>query len=142
LTRTGLLRLAAGQPATLQVDFGDDGSADKSFDRAAVTKIDVDLLNGDDQFRIDQVTRLRARHRPASASPSTQPALGSHSQGDLQGAGGRVRGNDLAGIALPDDRRTVAVAAAAEPALEQLGVLVIWVDHRESGSVELPTIVR
>lgn len=51
-------------------------------------------------------------------------------------------GHDCAGIALPDDPRTVAVVAAVEPALRQLGILVIWVDHREGRSVELPTSLR
>lgn len=49
------LRLAAGEPNTLQVDFGDDGSADQSFDRATFTAIDVFLLKGDDAFRVDQI---------------------------------------------------------------------------------------
>jgi Ca2+-binding RTX toxin-like protein len=48
------LRLAAGVPGTLQVDFGDDGVADFSFDRTTFSRIDVFLRGGDDQFRIDQ----------------------------------------------------------------------------------------
>jgi hypothetical protein len=48
------LRLAAGDPNTLQVDFGDDGSADASFDRRTFSTINVFLLAGDDQFRVDQ----------------------------------------------------------------------------------------
>ena len=49
------LRLAAGQPNVLQVDFGDDGTADQSFDRSTFTAINVYLGNGDDEFRVDQV---------------------------------------------------------------------------------------
>jgi len=49
------LRLAPGDAATLQVDFGDDGSADFSFDRATFSRIEVLLRSGPDQFRIDQV---------------------------------------------------------------------------------------
>ena len=48
------LRLAAGDPTSLQVDFGDDGSAEQTFSRAAFSRIDVLLLSGDDHFRIDQ----------------------------------------------------------------------------------------
>ena len=48
------LRLEAGVPGTLQVDFGDDGVAEHSFDRATFTRIEVRLLGGNDQFRIDQ----------------------------------------------------------------------------------------
>ena len=48
------LRLAAGAPGTLQVDFGDDGSAEHSFDRGTFSRIDVFTGNGNDQFRVDQ----------------------------------------------------------------------------------------
>jgi Ca2+-binding RTX toxin-like protein len=47
------LRLQAGQPGILQVDVGDDGSADFSFDRAAIESIAVDGRAGDDSIRID-----------------------------------------------------------------------------------------
>ena len=48
------LRLVAGDPTRLQVDFGDDGSAEQTVSRATFSKIDVLLLSGDDHFRIDQ----------------------------------------------------------------------------------------
>jgi hypothetical protein len=48
------LRLQAGNPAILQVDVGDDGSADFSFARAGIAKISVDGGNGDDVVRIDE----------------------------------------------------------------------------------------
>jgi hypothetical protein len=48
------LRLAPGDANTLQVDFGDDGSADASFDRTTFTHISVALGAGDDAFRVDQ----------------------------------------------------------------------------------------
>ena len=38
----------------LQVDVGDDGTADFSFDRSTFTAIDVEAGGGDDQVRIDQ----------------------------------------------------------------------------------------
>ena len=49
------LRLQAGAANTLQVDFGDDGTADFSFDRTTFSHVDVSLAGGDDQFRVDQV---------------------------------------------------------------------------------------
>jgi hypothetical protein len=49
------LRLAAGAPGTLEVDLGDDGSADHSFDRATFSRIEVSLGSGNDEFRVDQV---------------------------------------------------------------------------------------
>lgn len=48
------LRLAPGDPSTLQVDHGDDGTVDQSFDRSTFTRVDVLLLSGDDRFRVDQ----------------------------------------------------------------------------------------
>ena len=49
------LRLAAGAPNTLQVDFGDDGTAEASFERSTFATIVVMLSGGDDQFRVDQI---------------------------------------------------------------------------------------
>ena len=49
------LRLAAGAPGTLEVDFGDNGSADRSFDRNEFSAITVFLGSGNDTFRVDQV---------------------------------------------------------------------------------------
>ena len=48
------LRLEAGNPNVLQVDLGDDGTADFAFDRAAVAQIAVDGRKGDDWIRIDE----------------------------------------------------------------------------------------
>src|SRR5215208_3036608 len=52
---TVALRLGAGQPGILQVDVGDDGTADFSFDRARITAIAVDARDGDDSVRIDEL---------------------------------------------------------------------------------------
>ena len=49
------LRLAAGDPNTLEIDFGDDGTADQSLSRSTFNRINVLLRSGDDQFRVDQV---------------------------------------------------------------------------------------
>jgi Ca2+-binding RTX toxin-like protein len=48
------LRLQAGNPAVLQVDVGDDGSAEFSFPRAEIARLLVDGGNGDDSLRIDE----------------------------------------------------------------------------------------
>jgi hypothetical protein len=48
------LRLAAGSADTLQVDFGDDGSAEQGFGRATFSRIEVFTGSGNDQFRVDQ----------------------------------------------------------------------------------------
>lgn len=47
------LRLKAGDPATLQVDVDDNGSAEFSFRRADIERIVVDALAGNDRVRID-----------------------------------------------------------------------------------------
>jgi Ca2+-binding RTX toxin-like protein len=47
------LRLMAGDPSQIQVDAGDDGSADFSFARSEVRAIDVKMGDGDDSARID-----------------------------------------------------------------------------------------
>jgi Ca2+-binding RTX toxin-like protein len=48
------LRLQAGVPTTLEVDVGDNGSADFSFDRGTFDAIEVDAGGGDDRVRIDE----------------------------------------------------------------------------------------
>ena len=49
------LRLAAGASNTLQVDAGDDGTAEFSFDRTTFTQLQVLAGAGNDRIRIDQV---------------------------------------------------------------------------------------
>ncbi len=47
------LRLEAGDPNRIQVDVGDDGSADRSFARDDVAAIEVRMGDGDDSVRVD-----------------------------------------------------------------------------------------
>ncbi len=48
------LRLKAGNPGILQVDIGDNGSADFSFKRKHIARIAIDARAGDDLVRIDE----------------------------------------------------------------------------------------
>jgi Ca2+-binding RTX toxin-like protein len=48
------LRLQAGQPGIVEVDFGDDGSAEFSFERTEIAEIVVEAGNGGDAVRIDE----------------------------------------------------------------------------------------
>jgi Ca2+-binding RTX toxin-like protein len=48
------LRLRAGVPSVLEVDVGDNGTADASFDRSLFTGISVSAGGGNDRVRIDQ----------------------------------------------------------------------------------------
>jgi Ca2+-binding RTX toxin-like protein len=50
---TVALRLKAGDPTRVQVDVGDDGSADFSFARSRLSAINVRMGNGDDSVRVD-----------------------------------------------------------------------------------------
>ena len=52
------LRLSAADSNQLQVDVGDDGTADFSFDRGTFAAIDVRAGNGADTVRIDQVNGI------------------------------------------------------------------------------------
>jgi hypothetical protein len=52
-TNAVALRLKAGDPTRIQVDAGDNGSADFSFDRGAVDAIKVQMGDGNDLARID-----------------------------------------------------------------------------------------
>jgi Ca2+-binding RTX toxin-like protein len=48
------LRLKAGEPGILEVDLGDDGSAERTFQRADIAEIAVNGGDGDDLVRIDE----------------------------------------------------------------------------------------
>ena len=50
------LRLEAGDPGVLQLDIGDDGSADYDFPRQDVARIELAAGDGDDFVRIDEST--------------------------------------------------------------------------------------
>jgi Ca2+-binding RTX toxin-like protein len=47
------LRLSPTDPNTLQVDVGDDGTVDFSFDRSTFTAINVQAGGGNDEVRVD-----------------------------------------------------------------------------------------
>ena len=77
------LRLQSGNPAILQVDVGDDGSADFRFARAEIARISVDGGNGDDVVRIDESNgRLHGHHRDDDRRRQRrrQPGRGSRSR--------------------------------------------------------------
>ena len=52
------LRLQSGVPTMLEVDVGDDGTADFTFDRTMFTGINVQAGSGNDQVRVDQANGL------------------------------------------------------------------------------------
>ncbi len=52
--KTLVLKLAASDPERLEIDFGGDGHAEFTFARAMFARIAVNLLGGNDAFRIDE----------------------------------------------------------------------------------------
>ena len=104
------LRLKAGDPATLQVDVGDDGSADFSFKRKNVAKIVVAARAGNDLVRIDEVNGLFTDSIPTTidgGSGNDTIAGGSGAETLLGGDGNDVidgnKGNDTALLGSGDD---------------------------------------
>jgi Ca2+-binding RTX toxin-like protein len=59
------LRLEAGNPDVIEVDVGDDGSADFSFKRRKISAIVVDARAGDDLVRIDESNGIFTADIPA-----------------------------------------------------------------------------
>src|SRR6266700_102429 len=104
------LRLQAGDPGVLQVDVGDDGSADFSFERARVTSIAVDAAAGDDSVRIDESNGSFTDSIPTTidGGPGNDTIAGGKGVETLRGGDGNDTidgngGNDLAFLGAGDD---------------------------------------
>src|SRR6266542_1846521 len=104
------LRLQTGQPGVLQVDVGDDGSADFSFARERVARIAVDAGAGDDLVRIDESNGVFTDSIPTTldgGDGNDRLAGGSGAETLLGGAGNDSidgnGGNDLALLGAGDD---------------------------------------
>src|SRR5215218_5883054 len=65
------LRLKAGEPNRVQVDVGNDDSADFAFQRRTVKRLAVDTRGGDDLVRIDEINGIFTDRSPR---PSTVEA--------------------------------------------------------------------
>ncbi len=104
------LRLQTGQPGVLQVDVGDDGSADFSFARDRVATIAVDAAAGDDLVRIDESNGVFTDSIPTTidggdgndtiaGGKGAETLLGGDGNDSIDGNGG----NDLALLGAGDD---------------------------------------
>src|SRR6266496_293538 len=104
------LRLQAGYPGVLQVDVGDDGSADFSFERDRIAKIAVDGRAGDDLVRIDESNGVFTDSIPTTIAGGdgndtiaggngSETLLGGDGNDSIDGNGG----NDLALLGAGDD---------------------------------------
>ena len=104
------LRLKAGDPQTLQVDVGDDGSADFSFDRNKIAKIAVRTRNGNDSVRIDEINGIFTDTIPTTidgGAGNDTIAGGSGNETLIGGDGNDVidgnKGSDTAFLGAGDD---------------------------------------
>src|SRR6266516_3089177 len=108
------LRLQAGDAGVLQVDVGDDGSADFSFERAHVASIAVDAAEGDDSVRIDESNGSFTDSIPTTidGGPGNDTIAGGKAAEALIGGDGNdtndgTGGNDRALLGLGDGSDTV-----------------------------------
>ena len=104
------LRLQTGQPGVLQVDVGDDGSADFSFARDRVATIAVDAAAGDDLVRIDESNGAFTDSIPTTidGGAGNERIAGGQGIETLRGGDGNDSidgngGNDLALMGAGDD---------------------------------------
>jgi Ca2+-binding RTX toxin-like protein len=104
------LRLQAGDPGVLQVDVGDDGSADFNIDRDRVASIAVDAAEGNDLVRIDESNGVFTDSIPTTidGGPGDDRIAGGKGVETLLGGDGNDTidgngGNDLAVLGAGDD---------------------------------------
>jgi Ca2+-binding RTX toxin-like protein len=103
------LRLKAGAPNRIQVDVGDDGTAEFEFDRTTFAQIHVLAGDGNDRIRIDQVNGAFADEATTlDGGTGDDLILGGDGNEALVGAAGRDsidgnRGADQADLGSEDD---------------------------------------
>ena len=97
------LRLKSGDLGTLQVDVGDDGSAEFEFARADIARIELDARPGDDLVRIDEVNGVFTTTIPTTldGAEGDDTLFGGTGAETMRGGPGDDtidgnRGNDLA----------------------------------------------
>jgi Ca2+-binding RTX toxin-like protein len=104
------LRLAGGNPAVVQVDLGDDGTADFSFPRAAIDSISIKARGGNDRVRIDDTNGAFTNAIPTriAGGPGNDTIAGGAGAETLNGGPGNDRidgngGNDVSNLGPGDD---------------------------------------
>jgi Ca2+-binding RTX toxin-like protein len=104
------LRLKAGDPNTIQVDFGDDGSAEFQFPRMNVAAIAVAAGPGNDLVRVDESNGVFTDKLPTilDGGPGDDTLVGGSGAETLIGGSGNDRidgnkGNDRAFMGAGDD---------------------------------------
>ena len=104
------LRLAAGNPAVLQVDLGDNGTANFSFPRAAIRSISIEGHGGNDRLRIDDTNGAFTDTIPTriDGGPGNDTIAGGAGRETLIGGPGNDTidgngGNDVSDLGPGDD---------------------------------------
>jgi Ca2+-binding RTX toxin-like protein len=104
------VRLQAGRPDRLQVDFGDDGSAEFTFRRDRVAKLVVNARAGADAVRIDETNGIFTDTIPTTIDGGDGNDTLAGGSGAEQLRGGRGddvidgnKGNDVAFMGAGDD---------------------------------------
>jgi Ca2+-binding RTX toxin-like protein len=105
------LRLRAGDPGKVEVDVGDNGSADATFARNKVKRIHVKAGRGNDQVRIDDANGAFTNAIPTriDGQGGNDALRGGAGAEKLNGDAGADtidgnRGNDIADLGAGDDR--------------------------------------
>jgi Ca2+-binding RTX toxin-like protein len=104
------LRLAPSDPAVVQVDLGNDGTADFSFPRAAIESISIKAGAGDDRVRIDDSNGAFTNAIPTriDGGPGNDTIAGGAGPETLNGGSGNDTidgngGNDVSDLGAGDD---------------------------------------
>jgi len=104
------LRLKAGDPTRIQVDVGDNGSADFSFARSNVDAISVKMGNGRDSVRVDDANGTFTDSIPTTIAGGNGDDSLNGGQGAERFSGGTGddtvdggKGNDTADLGRGDD---------------------------------------
>src|SRR3989442_592518 len=95
------LRLNARNANILEVDVGDDGTADFSFDRALFTEIKVNARQGDDLIRVDEANGSIVEPTSIFGGKGNDTILGGSGIDTIDGGPGDdfIDGNGANGIA-------------------------------------------
>jgi Ca2+-binding RTX toxin-like protein len=104
------LRLAAASPNVLQVDVGDNGSADFTFPRLAIQSISIETRGGNDRVRIDDTHGAVTNTIPTriDGGPGNDTIAGGAGRETLVGGPGKDTidgngGNDVSDLGPGDD---------------------------------------
>lgn len=97
-----VLRLSAVDSNVLEVDVGDDGTAEFSFDRTLFAQIEVNALNGNDLIRVDEVNGTIVEPTSMFGENGNDTILGGSAVETIDGGRGDdfIDGNRGADVAL------------------------------------------